>query len=136
MTYSMSLYGNNGTDTNFNVYNSNFTVVPAPIGISNLSQGVNATNSLAIQWSYNTSLYSVGKFLVVVFDRTNLKILSVLVDPWRYLSMVGSMANYNFQLNSSSLYFPNFDITNQIIVAVYAYNDYGISPISNTLSIN
>jgi fibronectin type 3 domain-containing protein len=54
MTYNIQIWAANGVDSNFNYYNYQSTVVPAPKEISGLTWLSSDINPIAVQWSYDT----------------------------------------------------------------------------------
>ena len=135
-TYQLQLYANNGVDTLFNVYYANAVVVPRPAKINNLVWNNADPNQISISFSYMADLYSVLDYNLVFIDVTlndagNMTVLKNSND-----SLVNGLYHYTVLIDSTTSSMLAMQTSDVLRVVIQARNSYGLSQLSNHITVN
>eukprot|EP01040_Poterioochromonas_malhamensis_P009121 gene9121-9881_t len=135
--YVLTLYANNGVDTNYNIYSANFTVVPNPITITSLQMTSQSQQQINLQFVYNTAMYSISEYLLNVVDMSQQLCGYAVIQADSQSIIAGNQYTYNFAINPATVNMPQLQLSDQMLISIYAINNLGeVSAVSNVLQIN
>jgi len=92
---------------------------------------------ISLKWSYE-DLYNVTAFVIVFYDITLQLLGDVLVldnDVHRIIDE-NNISHYTFHLNNGACSIIEFNVTDSLVITIYAYNNYGVSQGSNQIVVN
>jgi hypothetical protein len=140
--YTVTIYAFNNVDTNYVMYSAQSTTVPAPIEVTSLERDKTQPNSSVTKWRYNSDVYAVIDFLLVIMDTSTGIFSSVFVPAHNAVPDESITQNqdgsysYTFALsplNTETLCLNN--VSDSMKVMAFARNADGISPMSNIAQV-
>lgn len=140
--YAVSIWADNGVDTNYNVYTANINIIANPVAVGNLAKISMSGTQANLRFSYSTALFDIAHFLLTVHDVSLLGSGSVdsgyaIINPASQSSIVNGVYTYAFVLTPQSSFIPDMTMSDKMVLHVYSVNSSGmVSPIGNTLVIN
>lgn len=136
--YTVTIYAFNNVDTNYVMYSTQGTTVPAPIEVTSLEWDNTLPNSSVMKWNYNSDVYAVIDFLLVIMDTTTGIFSSVFVPAHNAVPdetiTAGQNGNYSYTFALSALNTETVSMNNvsdSMKVMAFARNADGISGMSN-----
>jgi hypothetical protein len=134
--YVLTLYADNGVDTDYNVYSANFNIIPNPIPLSRQMTS-QSQQQINLQFSYKTAVYSIAEFLLSVTDINQRLAGYAVIEADRQSIIAGDFYTYNFAINPATVNMPQLNLNDRLTVSIYAINQIGeVSPVSNVVNIN
>ncbi|RYH13162.1 hypothetical protein EON65_36325 [archaeon] len=105
--YTVTIYAFNNVDTNYVMYSAQSTTVPSPIEVTSLEWDNAQPNSSVMKWNYNSDVYAIIDFLLVIMDVTTGLFSSVFVPahnavPEETITQ-GQNGNYSYTFALTSL---------------------------------
>jgi titin len=136
--YTVTIYAFNNVDTNYVMYSAQSTTVPSPIEVTSLEWDNTQPNSSIMKWNYNSDVYAVIDFLLVIMDVTTGVFSSVFVPAHNAVPdetiTQGQNGNYSYTFALTSLNTETVSMNSaadSMKVMAFARNADGISGMSN-----
>lgn len=135
-TYHLHLYANNGVDIDYNVYMADFNVVPNPEPVDDLQSPSRNSQRIMLQFSYKTAIFSITDFVLSVADATISQGGYAVIPADQQPVISGDDYTYSFALNSATVNIPQLQLSDNMILNIFAINQLGdVSP-AGTLVLN
>ena len=134
--YNIKIWCDNAVDTNYNVLEHLTQIVPAPIATI-LSWLNGEAQQICMTWNYDTDIYNVEKFMLVISNITNPTASCSLeiVSTDNIISTIGNTKEYKVVIDNNNT-FTDLTIYDRCSIVLIAINDAGISPLSNFVIVN
>lgn len=135
-TYHLHLYANNGVDINYHEYLADINVIPNPIAVDNLQSPSRNSQRIMLQFSYKTAVFSITEFVLSVADATISQGGYAIIQADQQPVISGDDYTYSFALNSATVNIPQLQLTDNMILTIFAINQLGESSPAGMLVLN